>query len=393
MDAQDVVTTDRPVRYRLTIWQLLPYFLLCALILSDEAFFTFFTDAWPALPVTLVPAAALICLTRWFGVTLTPDEAIVHNLRRRRIAWRDVRTVQIERFSGTRIVVLYEANGRRTRLRAPMAGFLNRDNSFEEKFHVIGQWWVRHGDFQAGAAGGFGATGFGGTGAMRTVDGIGATGGMGTVAGIGAAGGWGAQDPAAPWSGRSRIRLAATQIVPILVLLSWLLLNAIANAVITPTGASDRPEIPFLVVTVALSIVIIEAIWHFAVNAGVAATTEGLKVHNLRTRRLPWAEIASFSVEATWHGTRLVVHELSGRRTRLSGPRIGFLFWDDDFAAKALAIHGWWRAAHGGVAVAPLDLSGVRRPAAWKKALVSLAAAAFASELLLGGMMTLLHSA
>ncbi len=78
-----------------------------------------------------------------FGITLSPHMAQVRNLRRRTIYWSDVQVIRIEkkRF-GNRRIVIYEANGRQTRLRAPVTGFLLWDRHFEEKFHVIGQWWL-----------------------------------------------------------------------------------------------------------------------------------------------------------------------------------------------------------------------------------------------------------
>ncbi|AVH56479.1 MULTISPECIES: hypothetical protein [Streptomyces] len=91
---------------------------------------------WGVLPVliTLLP----------FGVTLTPSAAIVHNLRRRTIPWSNVQAIRIESFFGSRTVVIYEAGGRCTRMRAPITGFLSWDRSFEEKFHTIGRWWLDH---------------------------------------------------------------------------------------------------------------------------------------------------------------------------------------------------------------------------------------------------------
>jgi hypothetical protein len=88
--------------------------------------------------------SGMLILGRYFGITLTESTAIVHNLRRRTIQWSNVQAIRVEPFQGTRTVVIYEAGGRRTRLRAPLTGFLNWDRSFEEKFHTIGRWWLEH---------------------------------------------------------------------------------------------------------------------------------------------------------------------------------------------------------------------------------------------------------
>ncbi len=86
----------------------------------------------------------LLITNRRFGVTLTQSTAIVHNLRRRTIQWDDVQAIRIEAVLGNRTVVIYEAGGRRTSLRAPLTGFLFWDREFEEKFHTIGRWWLDH---------------------------------------------------------------------------------------------------------------------------------------------------------------------------------------------------------------------------------------------------------
>ncbi|MFJ7969162.1 hypothetical protein [Streptomyces sp. NPDC096324] len=97
-------------------------------------------DVWtPVLWIVLV-----VSVVSPFGITLTPSAARVHDLRRRTVPWTSVQSVRIEHVAGGRVVVLYEADGRRTRLRAPVTGFLQRDRDFEEKFHVIGQWWLAH---------------------------------------------------------------------------------------------------------------------------------------------------------------------------------------------------------------------------------------------------------
>ena len=78
-----------------------------------------------------------------FSITLSPHMAQVRNVRRRTIYWSDVQMIRIEKkHLGNRTIVIYEANGRKTQLRAPVTGFLLWDRRFDEKFHVIGQWWL-----------------------------------------------------------------------------------------------------------------------------------------------------------------------------------------------------------------------------------------------------------
>jgi hypothetical protein len=97
---------------------------------------------------TAIPIAAMLFIvtaleTRWFGVTLTSTEVRVHSLRRRTIRWTDVRAVTTENVLGTRVVVVHEEN-RRTRLRAPITGWLTWDRHFDQKYQTIGQWWLEH---------------------------------------------------------------------------------------------------------------------------------------------------------------------------------------------------------------------------------------------------------
>ncbi|MEV0737646.1 hypothetical protein AB0I51_17095 [Streptomyces sp. NPDC050549] len=135
----------------MTVWQrAIPF--LPAFAISAAFFGTSTTEAGTTppggLPGLLAFWIALLILTALFphrfGITLTPSAAVVHNLRRRTIPWSDIQAVQPESLFGTTTIVLYEANGRRTRLRAPSTGFLARDRHFEEKFHTIGTWWLTH---------------------------------------------------------------------------------------------------------------------------------------------------------------------------------------------------------------------------------------------------------
>ncbi|MFE7712274.1 hypothetical protein ACFU6I_42485 [Streptomyces sp. NPDC057486] len=133
------------IRYRLTpLQRLLP--MLPAAVIMPAFQVSIWLDGGPVGPPltsVVLPFVLLIAL-RPFGITLTQSAAVVHNLTRRTIPWADVQAIQVESFFGARTVVIYEAGGRRTRLRAPITGFLNWDRTFEEKFHVIGRWWLYH---------------------------------------------------------------------------------------------------------------------------------------------------------------------------------------------------------------------------------------------------------
>lgn len=77
-----------------------------------------------------------------FGVGLTPAALEVHNLRRRTIPWTEVQAIRVERILDSRTVVVYEASGQRTRLRAPVTGVFFWDKRFDEKFHTLKRWWL-----------------------------------------------------------------------------------------------------------------------------------------------------------------------------------------------------------------------------------------------------------
>ncbi|KUJ58470.1 hypothetical protein AB0N87_39190 [Streptomyces sp. NPDC093228] len=138
------------IRYRLTpLQRLLP--VLPGVLVIMGAPVLMWLDGGPLDPVlvsmliawgVLVPL--LLITSRPFGITLTPSAAVVHNLRRRTIPWSNVQAIQVDSLFGSRTVVLYEAGGRRTRLRAPITGFPSVDRRFEEKFHTIGRWWLDH---------------------------------------------------------------------------------------------------------------------------------------------------------------------------------------------------------------------------------------------------------
>lgn len=138
------------IRYRLTLLQRVVPLLPAALFVVG-AQFLIWVDGGPLGPVLVtalvlwVAAPLLVVVTSaHFGIALTAPAAVVHNLRRRVIPWSDIQAIQIESLLGSRMVVIHEAGGRRTRLRAPITGLLSWDRGFEGKFHAIGRWWLDH---------------------------------------------------------------------------------------------------------------------------------------------------------------------------------------------------------------------------------------------------------
>ncbi|MFJ8996019.1 hypothetical protein ACIRQH_37140 [Streptomyces sp. NPDC102279] len=142
----DRVPGHEEIRFRLGTWQrlasMLPMAVPAGFGTVEHVGRPGFESWIQFLLIMLVLGVAVVSLTSLFGITLTPSAARVHNLRRRTIPWASVQSVRVEPIMGVRVVALYEADGRRTRLRAPTTGFLQWDRGFEEKFHVIGQWWL-----------------------------------------------------------------------------------------------------------------------------------------------------------------------------------------------------------------------------------------------------------
>jgi len=140
----------QPIRYRMTLAQrvgsVLPVVVVMGiattvLALSGGLYPGDVRDTGTFAAALLVVAS----VPRRDGVALTPSAAIVYGWRRRTIAWSRIQSIQVESMFGERAVVLYEAGGRRTRLRAPSSTpLIAWDSKFEEKFHTIGQWWLGH---------------------------------------------------------------------------------------------------------------------------------------------------------------------------------------------------------------------------------------------------------
>lgn len=88
----------------------------------------------------VVWAVTSAILFRWQGVTLGPDALHVHNLPPRTIRWVDIASVSTDRSLGTTYVIVSEASGRSTRLRAPMTGAFAWDRDFEAEYQTITAW-------------------------------------------------------------------------------------------------------------------------------------------------------------------------------------------------------------------------------------------------------------
>lgn len=148
--SQVVVRPPERIRYRYTLLQsVMPALPLLVIVWGTKVWdwmtgmpvgaeMTGTSGMWGAMLLVLLIAG------RYFGVTLTESTANVHSLRRRTIQWSNVQAICVEGFQGAQVVVIYEAGGRRTRLRAPITGFLCWDRGFEDKFHTIGRWWQDH---------------------------------------------------------------------------------------------------------------------------------------------------------------------------------------------------------------------------------------------------------
>lgn len=133
----------------MAVWQritpLLPMAVMTAVL---------FTTAGPEMPppggvpgVVAFWAVLLLLngvLPYRLGITLTASAAVVHNVRRRTIPWADIQAIQVQSSAGIKSIVLHEANGRSTELRAPTTGFLSWDRHFEKKLHTIDTWWQTH---------------------------------------------------------------------------------------------------------------------------------------------------------------------------------------------------------------------------------------------------------
>ena len=146
-DAEQFVASE--VRLRMPVYARIVFVVPLLLLLAQYLWLgSFHAEAAPAIQVAiiLVLVALLFGLNSWFGITLTPAMAVVHNLRRRQLPWSDIVAVTQQSNFGSRRVVLWTNDGRRTALRTPIMAFpgLGR-RAFDHDYHLIGRWWLAHG--------------------------------------------------------------------------------------------------------------------------------------------------------------------------------------------------------------------------------------------------------
>jgi hypothetical protein len=78
------------------------------------------------------------------GITLTPDVAVVHRWRSRRVPWAEVQAVTLEQRLGGTVVTLWAVDRKRISLSAPGRGFGWDNPRLEREWQTIGEWWVAH---------------------------------------------------------------------------------------------------------------------------------------------------------------------------------------------------------------------------------------------------------
>ena len=308
------------------LWMLLTPCVLLAEPLVLDLYFSrpgddFHPAYWPILP-TFALCALVGWVTGWWqGITLTTEGAEVRNFRRRSIRWADVVEVAVEFYgAGGRRIVLYEVDGRFTKLRMPTTAFLAWDRGFDAKVALVRQWWQTNcGDDRPlldGAAG------------VEEAEALLLT----------------------PMPDRVRLGISWVQAVPVtaaLLLVTW---EAAVSGLAAPAGSASARGLAVILGSLVVAAVLTAL--QYYLRAGVLLTPAqlsrtGVLPRSRRRTALAWSEIQAIEVERRFGGRRLVLTDLLGRRTRLAAPRVGFLLWDLDFDRKATAVRRAWLANRG----------------------------------------------
>lgn len=100
---------------------------------------------YDGVPTSLVPGVVMLVTffaSAGWGAVLTPHGLTAKGFTTRHFAWAEIAHVEVAPFLGTQTVRLTLANGKRTRLRAPIDSWGARDPEFPAKATAIWQWWA-----------------------------------------------------------------------------------------------------------------------------------------------------------------------------------------------------------------------------------------------------------
>jgi hypothetical protein len=140
-------------------------------------------------------------------------------------------------------------------------------------------------------------------------------------------------------TGPDRLRFRASKQQALFIALPFLLIVAAEGASHLFSADGDGRGVPWLY-AIAAAVVLAAMIGHRWF--GVTLTADGLHVHSLRRRTIPWQDVTAIRAEEFEANRVVAIYELGHRRTRLRYPTTGSLFQDQHFDAKVKIIQDWW---------------------------------------------------
>ncbi len=149
--------------------------------------------------------------------------------------------------------------------------------------------------------------------------------------------------------GRVRYRAVPRQILPLAVTFAAVSISWVLEWLAWRIGPGGRTSVT--VASAAFPVIMLSVfageVWLLGRWVGVTLTADAAIVHNLRRRTITWDRITAVRVERFLGSQRIVLYEMSGRRTPLRMPITGFMSRDPRFAEKTAVIQQWWIARRG----------------------------------------------
>jgi hypothetical protein len=131
------VRLGRPSRWALLVYPVPPLLLTPGLYRETHQMI------WLVVDVVMVSACWWMFVA--LRITLTPEALLVRGLRRRRIPWVDIRSIEHLHNRRSSGVQIHTASGSRLRLPAPgTGGMFDTEARFVRDYHRLGQWWLAH---------------------------------------------------------------------------------------------------------------------------------------------------------------------------------------------------------------------------------------------------------